>query len=37
MMPGYVGTGTFWQGMVDFAQGKSAEEVAKEIDQSWPD
>jgi len=36
MMPGFVGSGTFWEGMVDFAQGKSTEEVTKEIDDSWP-
>ncbi len=33
LMPGYVGTGTFWQGMIDFAKGKSAKkEVTQEID-----
>ncbi|MGB3299523.1 MAG: ABC transporter substrate-binding protein [Phormidesmis sp.] len=36
LMPGSVGTGSFWQGMIDFAKGKSATEVAKEIDDSWP-
>ena len=36
MMPGFVGSGTFWEGMVDFAKGKSTEEVTKEIDESWP-
>ena len=36
MMPGFVGSGTFWEGMVDFANGKSTEEVTKQIDQSWP-
>ncbi|MEM9945711.1 MAG: ABC transporter substrate-binding protein [Cyanobacteria bacterium P01_D01_bin.36] len=36
MMPSDVGTGTFWQGITDFAAGKSAEDVAKEIDASWP-
>jgi len=36
LMPAEVGTGTFWQGMVDFAQGQSAETVTQEIDESWP-
>ena len=36
MMPSEVGTGTFWSGIVDFAEGTSAEEVTKEIDASWP-
>lgn len=37
MMPGYVGGGSFWTGMVEFAKGKSAVEVTKEIEDSWPD
>ncbi|MEM6451039.1 MAG: hypothetical protein AAF703_12065 [Cyanobacteria bacterium P01_D01_bin.105] len=36
MMPGFVGAGTFWEGMVDFAKGKSTEAVTAEIDESWP-
>jgi alpha-glucoside transport system substrate-binding protein len=36
LMPGAVGAGTFWTGMVDFVGGKSAEEVAGAIDASWP-
>jgi alpha-glucoside transport system substrate-binding protein len=36
LMPGEVGTGSFWKGMLDFAKGKSAAEVTKEIDKSWP-
>jgi alpha-glucoside transport system substrate-binding protein len=36
LMPSEVGTESFWTGMVDFANGKSAEAVAQEIDQSWP-
>ena len=35
-MPGAVGTGSFWTGMVDYVGGKSAEEVAKAIQDSWP-
>ncbi|MEO1684893.1 MAG: ABC transporter substrate-binding protein, partial [Cyanobacteria bacterium J06631_12] len=34
MMPGAVGTGTFWSGVVDFAVGESAEDVTKTIDES---
>ena len=36
MMPSTVGTGTFWTGMVNFAEGKSAKEVTEDIDSSWP-
>lgn len=36
-MPAAVGSGTFWKGMVDwFGSGKSAADVAKQIDASWP-
>lgn len=35
LMPGGVGAGSFWTGMVDYAGGKSAEEVAKGIQESW--
>ena len=35
LMPGAVGAGTFWTGMVDYASGKSAEEVAAAIQESW--
>ena len=35
-MPSDVGTGTFWSGMIDFANGESAEAVTKEINESWP-
>ncbi|UWR61516.1 ABC transporter substrate-binding protein [Phaeobacter inhibens] len=36
LMPGAVGAGTFWTGMVDYSSGaKSAEEVAAEIQSSW--
>src|SRR5690606_32281649 len=36
LMPGAVGAGTFWTGMVDYVGGKSAEEVATTIQASWP-
>lgn len=35
LMPGGVGAGTFWTGMVDYTGGKSAADVAGEIQSSW--
>jgi alpha-glucoside transport system substrate-binding protein len=35
LMPGGVGAGSFWTGMVDYTGGKSAEEVTAEIQASW--
>lgn len=35
LMPGAVGAGSFWTGMVDFVGGKSAQDVADEIQASW--
>lgn len=35
LMPGGVGAGSFWTGMVDYAGGKSAESVADAIQTSW--
>ncbi len=35
LMPGGVGAGSFWTGMVDYAGGKSASDVAGEIQASW--
>ncbi|GAA4225050.1 alpha-glucoside transport system substrate-binding protein [Sagittula marina] len=35
LMPGGVGAGTFWTGMVDYAGGASSEEVGKQIQDSW--
>lgn len=35
LMPGAVGAGSFWKGMVDYSGGKSAKEVADEIQKSW--
>jgi alpha-glucoside transport system substrate-binding protein len=37
LMPGAVGAGSFWTGMVDYAGGKDAAEVAAGIQSSWPD
>ena len=31
LMPGAVGAGTFWTGMVDYVGGKSAQAVADQI------
>ncbi|MDB9838517.1 ABC transporter substrate-binding protein [bacterium] len=35
LMPGGVGAGSFWTGMVDYAGGKDAQEVADGIQASW--
>jgi len=35
LMPGGVGAGSFWTGMVDYAGGTDAAEVAAEIQASW--
>ncbi|MBX2886457.1 MAG: ABC transporter substrate-binding protein [Granulosicoccus sp.] len=35
LMPGGVGAGSFWTGMVDYAGGKDAAEVAGAIQESW--
>ena len=37
LMPGAVGAGSFWTGMVDYAGGKPAAEVAAGIEASWPE
>ncbi|MEO1395731.1 MAG: ABC transporter substrate-binding protein [Cyanobacteria bacterium J06634_5] len=36
LMPGYVGSDAFWDGIMAFAEGKPAEEIAVEIDRNWP-
>jgi alpha-glucoside transport system substrate-binding protein len=35
LMPGAIGAGSFWTGMVDYTSGKSAQDVADEIQASW--
>ena len=35
LMPGGVGAGSFWTGMVDYAGGAEAEAVASDIQDSW--
>ncbi|MGB3299524.1 MAG: ABC transporter substrate-binding protein [Phormidesmis sp.] len=36
-MPGAVGTGTFWSGMMDFVAGQSAQAVTDKIEYYWPE
>lgn len=35
LMPGKIGAGAFWTGMVDYVGGKSAEDVAGDIQKAW--
>ena len=35
LMPGKIGAGAFWTGMVDFVGGKSADQVAADIQKAW--
>ena len=35
LMPGPIGAGAFWTGMVDFANGKSSKDVADQIQAAW--
>lgn len=35
LMPGAIGAGSFWKGMVNFSGGASAKEVTDEIQKSW--
>lgn len=36
MMPGAVGTGTFWSGVVDYVGGSNVDTVLNNIENSWP-
>lgn len=36
LMPGVVGAGSFWTGMVDWINGKPTADVLSTIDSSWP-
>jgi len=36
LMPGVVGAGSFWTGIVDWINGKSTDDVLSTIDASWP-
>src|SRR5690606_23295659 len=35
LMPGKIGAGAFWRGMVDYVGGKSAKDVADQIQKEW--
>jgi len=35
LMPGKIGAGSFWTGMIDLVGGKSPEDVATDIQKSW--
>ncbi|MEH0664711.1 carbohydrate ABC transporter substrate-binding protein [Vibrio scophthalmi] len=35
LMPGKIGAGAFWTGMVDYSGGKSAQDVANDIQKTW--
>ncbi|WCJ62891.1 ABC transporter substrate-binding protein [Agrobacterium tumefaciens] len=35
LMPGKIGAGAFWTGMIDFVGGKSADQVAADIQKAW--
>ncbi len=37
MMPGAVGTGTFWSGIANYIGGTDVDVVLQNIDDSWPD
>ena len=37
LMPGQVGAGSFWKGMVDWVSGEDLDEVLSNIDRSWPE
>lgn len=36
LMPGEVGAGSFWTGVVDYVSGEDLETVLQTIDESWP-
>ena len=36
LMPGAVGTGTFWSGIVDYVNGQDLDTILEDIDASWP-
>ncbi|MGG2474937.1 ABC transporter substrate-binding protein [Rhizobium sp. BR5] len=35
LMPGKIGAGAFWTGMIDFVGGKAADQVAADIQKAW--
>ncbi len=36
LMPGEVGAGSFWRGMVDWINGEETDQVLNSIEESWP-
>ncbi len=36
LMPGSVGAGSFWKGMVDWINGSDTDTVLKQIESGWP-
>ena len=36
LMPGPVGAGSLWKGMVDWITGKSTNDVVNQVEASWP-
>jgi len=36
LMPGAIGTGAFWSGIVDYVDGQDLDTVLKDIDAAWP-
>ena len=36
LMPGAVGAGTFWTGVVDYINGGDLDTILADIDASWP-
>ena len=37
LMPGQVGAGSFWEGVVDLVQGEDVRGVLQRIDETWPE
>jgi alpha-glucoside transport system substrate-binding protein len=36
-MPGQVGAGSFWTGIVDWVNGKSLDAMLNDVEKSWPE
>jgi alpha-glucoside transport system substrate-binding protein len=36
LMPGQVGAGSFWTGIVDWVNGKSLDAMLADVEKSWP-
>jgi alpha-glucoside transport system substrate-binding protein len=36
-MPGAVGAGSFWEGMVDWVSGDDLTDALTKIEESWPE